>query len=152
MTCSPPSTRRGCCSPSAAGAGGNRVHVLTRADNRRTRLGSREACLFKTYHGIPFSEVIPKILRLAGHWSRGLAQYERVLRTFAWITGDKPIGDYEHTDVAKYKNALLQMPRDYRRAKDFDKPFEKVALTLKVSGGNARSISPNYPLFVQTVP
>ena len=105
---------------------------------------ARDDCLFKTYHTTRFSEVIPKILRLAraaGHWNRGLAQYERVLRTFAWVTGDKPLGDYDHADVAKFKNALLEMPRDYRPAKDFERPFDEVAATLKVTPANARSVN-----------
>jgi len=103
-----------------------------------------EKCVFKTYHATRFSEVIPKVLRLAqraGHWNRGLAQYERVLRTFAWVTGDKPLGDYNHADVAKFKNALLEMPRDYRPSKDFERPFEEVAKTLKVTQSNARQIN-----------
>lgn len=119
----PPSPVTGSSTPIAAGA-----------DN----------CLFKTYHTTKFSEVIPKILKLArnaGHWNRGLAQYERVLRTFAWITGDKPLGDYNHTDVAKFKNALMDMPRDYRPAKDFDRPFDEVVKTLKVSNNTRRSVN-----------
>lgn len=99
--------------------------------------------VFKRHHATRFSEVIPKILKLAqlaGHWNRNLGQYERVLRTFAWITGDKALGDYDHADVAKYKNALLQMPRDYRPAKDFDRPFDEVAQTFKITN-NARSIN-----------
>lgn len=88
----------------------------------------------------PFQKIV-KLARLAGHWNRGLAQYERVLRTFAWVTGDKPLGDYNHTDVAKYKNALLQMPRDYRPAKDFERPFDNVISILTVANGNARSIN-----------
>ena len=100
--------------------------------------------MFKTYHATRFSEVIPKILRLArrsGHWNRGLAQYERVLKTFAWVTGDKPLGAYDHTDVAKFKNALLDMPRTFRPSKDFDRPFEEVAETFAVTSGNARSMN-----------
>jgi integrase len=103
-----------------------------------------EACVFITHHSTRFSEAIPKILKLAraaGHWTRGLAQYERVLRTFAWVTGDKALGDYNHTDVAKFKNALLQMPRDYRPSKDFDRPFDEVAQEFKVTPANARSIN-----------
>lgn len=104
----------------------------------------KDDCLFKTYHATRFSAVIPKILRLAraaGHWNRGLAQYERVLRTFAWVTGDKPLGDYNHADVAKFKNALLEMPRDYRPAKDFERPFDEVIATLKVTPAAARSVN-----------
>lgn len=102
-----------------------------------------EQCVFKRRVEMPFSAVIPKILKLAqlaGHWNRNLAQYERVLRTFAWITGDKPLGAYNHSDVAKYKNALLQMPSDYRPAKDFGRPFEEVAKGFKITN-NARSIN-----------
>ena len=102
-----------------------------------------QPCVFKRYHAERFSDVIPKIIksaRLAGHWTRNLDQYERVLKTFAWITGDKPLGDYNHSDVAKYKNALLGIPRDYKPAKDFGRPFEEVAKTFKVIN-NARSIN-----------
>ncbi len=104
----------------------------------------RDDCLFKTYHATRFSAVIPKVLRLAraaGHWNRGLAQYERVLHTFAWVTGDKPLGDYGHSDVAKFKNALLEMPRTYRPSKDFQRPFDEVLATLKVTQANARSVN-----------
>lgn len=100
-------------------------------------------CVFKRYDATPFSAAIPKIIelaRLAGHWTRNLDQYERVLRTFAWITGDKPLGDYDHADVAKYKNALLRMPRDYKPAKDFNRLFEEVAKSFKITN-NARSIN-----------
>ena len=103
----------------------------------------KQECAFKRYHPERFSSVIPKIIenaRLAGHWTRNLAQYERVLRTFAWITGDKALGDYNHSDVAIYKNGLLRMPRDYKPAKDFGRPFEEVAKTFKVTN-NARSIN-----------
>ncbi len=101
-------------------------------------------CLSITYHGTRFSAVIPKILKLArqaGHWNRGLAQYERVLRTFAWITGDKPLGDYNHADVAKFKNAMLDMPSDYRPAKDFYRPFDEVVKTLKLTNDNKRFVN-----------
>ncbi len=109
-----------------------------------TSASSYPDCVFRTYHATRFSEVIPKILRLArrgGHWNRGLAQYERVLKTFAWVTGDKPLGAYNHTDVAKFKNALLDMPRTHRPSKDFDRPFVEVAETFAVTSGNARSMN-----------
>jgi len=64
-----------------------------------------DACEFKTYHSKRFSDAIPGILESArkrGHWNRGLAQYERVLRTFAWITGDKPLGDYNHCPSSEH--------------------------------------------------
>lgn len=108
--------------------------------------GSRtpDACEFKTYHSRRFSEAIPDILdraRTRGHWKRGLAQYERVLRTFAWITGDKPLGDYNHEDVADYSEALLKMPRDYRPSKDFDRPYQVVARAFPVTKVSARSLN-----------
>lgn len=100
-------------------------------------------CVFMRHHAARFSTVIPQIIeraRLAGHWTRNLDQYERVLKTFAWITGDKPLGDYNHSDVAKYKNALLGMPRDYKPAKDFDRPYAEVKKGFKITN-NARSIN-----------
>jgi len=103
---------------------------------------AQDACEFKTYHSKRFSDAIPGILESArkrGHWNRGLAQYERVLRTFAWITGDKPLGDYNHEDVADFTEALLDMPRTYRPAKDFGRPYKEVARSFKVSKANARS-------------
>lgn len=103
-----------------------------------------QACVFRQYHPERFSSVIPEIIelaRLAGHWTRNLAQYERVLRTFAWITGDKPLGDYNHSDVAKFKNGLLRMPRLYKPARDFGRPFDEVVTTLKVTSENARSFN-----------
>ncbi|MDT0576918.1 hypothetical protein RM533_12140 [Croceicoccus sp. F390] len=109
-------------------------------DNEHTTLD----CVFVEYHSQRFSEVIPKIIRTAFGaklWNRGLAQYERVLRTFAWITGDKPLGDYNHADVAKFKNGLLRMPRDYRPAKDFDRSFEEIAETFPLTKKNARSLN-----------
>ena len=105
---------------------------------------AHEACEFKTYHSRRFSEAIPDILdraRTRGHWKRGLAQYERVLRTFAWITGDKPLGDYNHEDVADYSEALLKMPRDYRPSKDFTRPYQEVARTFPVTKVSARSLN-----------
>jgi integrase len=129
-------------SPSAVPA----LPSLAALESQTANPGAAEQpeCVFQTYHAARFSEVIPRILklaRLAGHWTRGLGQYERVLRTFAWITGDKPLGDYNHTDVAKFKNALLQMPSDYRPAKDFKRPFEEVAQTFQLNRHNTRSIN-----------
>ncbi len=108
------------------------------------RSPTNEACEFKTYHARRFSEAIPDILdraRTRGHWKRGLAQYERVLRTFAWITGDKPLGDYNHEDVADYAEALLKMPRDYRPSKDFERPYQEVAQTFPITKVSARSLN-----------
>lgn len=108
------------------------------------RAPPHDACEFKTYHSRRFSEAIPDILdraRLKGHWKRGLAQYERVLKTFAWITGDKPLGDYNHEDVADYAEALLRMPRDYRPSKDFGRSYQEVAQNFPVTKVSARSLN-----------
>lgn len=56
-----------------------------------------------------------------------------MLRTFAWVRSDKPLGDCNHADVAKFKNALLEMTRNYRPAKDFERPFDEVVATLTVT-------------------
>jgi len=122
----------------------NTLSEVDRREEERTHTETATPpTVFYRYCATRFSEVIPKILEVAkrtGHWNRNLSQYERVLQTFAWITGDKPLGDYNHSDVGKYKNALLQMPRDYRPAKDFGRPFGEVAETFKITN-NARSIN-----------
>lgn len=105
---------------------------------------THDACEFKTYHSKRFSEAIPDILIIArkrGHWNRGLAQYERVLRTFAWITADKPLGEYNHEDVADFTEALLDMPKEYRPAKDFNRPYKEVARSFAVTKVSARSLN-----------
>lgn len=68
---------------------------------------------FVLFEARRFSEVIDNIiaeLKAEGTWSGNTAQQRRIMQTFAWITGDKPLGAYNHLDVAAFKNGLLRMP------------------------------------------
>jgi hypothetical protein len=64
-----------------------------------------------------FSEVIDDVvatLRKEKRWRGACAQQIRIARTFAWITGDKRLGDYNHLDVDIYKRALRRIPGNVR--------------------------------------
>jgi hypothetical protein len=76
-----------------------------------------------------FSEVIGEILEKASRrkrWNGGLHQYERVLLTFAWITGDKQLGNYNHLDVEKFADGLPSMPKDFRPKQYMHRDFQEV--------------------------
>lgn len=68
---------------------------------------------FVVYEARRFSEVIDDViteLKAEGIWSSDTSQQRRIMQTFAWITGNKPLGDYNHLDVAAFKKALLRIP------------------------------------------
>lgn len=47
-----------------------------------------------------FSEVIDKVaaaMKPEKRWTGDISQEARVMRSFAWITGDKAVGDYSHS-------------------------------------------------------
>lgn len=94
-------------------------------------------CPFIGYDPRPFSEVIENILanlKLEGIWKGGVSQQRRIMQTFAWITGDKPLGAYSHLDVAKFKNGLLKLPKNFRfgspTAGAMSRPFDDVLAEL----------------------
>lgn len=64
-----------------------------------------------------FSEAIDDIiaeLKAEGTWSGDVSQQRRILETFAWITGDKRLSEYNHLDVAVFKRGLLRIPQGFR--------------------------------------
>jgi integrase len=64
-----------------------------------------------------FSEVIDDLvatLRKEKRWKGACTQQIRIARTFAWITGDKRLCDYNHLDVDVYKRALRRIPGNVR--------------------------------------
>ncbi|MDE0878870.1 MAG: hypothetical protein OSB00_09455 [Sphingomonas bacterium] len=71
---------------------------------------------FVIFDSRPFSAAIDDIvaeLKAEGIWSGDCAQQRRIMQTFAWITGDKPLGAYTHLDVAAFKKALLRIPVNF---------------------------------------
>lgn len=90
-------------------------------------------CAFITYDERPFSLVIDDIveqLRREGVWSRSNDQPRRILQTFAWITGDKRLGDYSHMDVDAFKQGLMRLPKDFKFGPVMTRPFSEVVAEL----------------------
>ena len=68
---------------------------------------------FQVYDARPFSSVIGDVLadlKADGIWKGDLKQQRRIMETFAWITGDKPLGTYTHLDAAAFKKGIQQLP------------------------------------------
>ena len=68
---------------------------------------------FQVYDGRPFSTVIGDVLsdlKADGIWKGDLKQQRRIMETFAWTTGDKPLGAYTHLDAAAFKKGIQQLP------------------------------------------
>ncbi len=68
---------------------------------------------FQVYDPRPFSAAIGDILsdlKTDGIWKGDLKQQRRIMETFAWITGDKPLGAYTHLDAAAFKKGIQKLP------------------------------------------
>lgn len=103
---------------------------------------AQEDCPFLIYDPRPFSEIIePTIAELKGQgrWNSCLDQARRALKTFAWITGDKPLGDYNHLDVNAYKQGLLRLHRDFKFKANWHRPFDEVVAECVVPKGKERT-------------
>ncbi|WP_285711103.1 hypothetical protein [Erythrobacter oryzae] len=77
-----------------------------------------------------FSEAIDEIaaaMKAEKRWTGDISQQVRVMRSFAWITGDKALGDYTHLDVGEFKKALQLLPKGFQWHDHFDQPYEVVA-------------------------
>lgn len=71
---------------------------------------------FVVYEARRFSEVIDDViaeLKAEGIWSSDTSQQRRIMQAFAWITGNKPLGEYNHLDVAAFKKGLLRIPKKF---------------------------------------
>jgi len=103
---------------------------------------------FKYRDNRRFGEMIGDILsalKKDGVWKGDVSQQRRILETFAWITGDKALGDYNHLDVAAFKQGLQELPGDFRfgklhKAGAMARPFEyaKAEVRAKADGQAAK--------------
>ena len=78
-----------------------------------------------------FSEVIDEVcaaLQAKNDWNADLSQRKRIMKSFAWITGDKRLCDYRPSDIVRYKAALTNLPSDFRWSDHMGTPAEE-ALT-----------------------
>ena len=90
-------------------------------------------CPFAIYDSRLFSEIIEDVLfelKQDKVWKGDLKQQRRIMQSFAWITGDRELGSYDHRDVARFKNGLKQLPTTFRFGTPtkgaMSRPFEEV--------------------------
>lgn len=72
---------------------------------------------FRIFDDRRFSEIIEEViaeLKAEGAWKSDFTQKRRIMWTFAWITGDRPLGSYNHTDVVAFKRGLMRLPVDFK--------------------------------------
>jgi hypothetical protein len=77
---------------------------------------TRQDCLFQIHEKRRFSQIIDEIiddLKQDGVWKGDTKQQRRIMETFAWITDDLPLGDYNHTHVAAFKKGLQKLPAKF---------------------------------------
>lgn len=78
---------------------------------------ANDDCLYLERDPRRFSEIIEPIIadKLAGgEWNPDMAQRRRVMQSFAWMTGDKPLCDYRPSDIETYCRALTRLPVDFK--------------------------------------
>lgn len=89
-----------------------------------------------------FSEIIEPTLdslKKDGKWRGDVSQQRRIMQTFAWITGDKALGDYNHLDVTTFKEGLQSLPGNFMFGSLYERgamarPFADARADLIASG------------------
>jgi hypothetical protein len=72
---------------------------------------------FLIYDSRRFGDIIEDViaaLKAEGVWKEGYEQKRRIMQTFAWITGNRELGTYDHRDVATFKSGLMKLPTTFR--------------------------------------
>ncbi|MBX7481459.1 hypothetical protein [Qipengyuania qiaonensis] len=108
----------------------------------------RSESQFLIYDARRFGDVIEEILRelkAERIWKGDLRQQRRVIQTFAWITGNRELGSYDHRDVKAFKNGLLRLPKGFRYGTltkgSMAQPFSEVVAALPpVAPGEGRNM------------
>ncbi|WP_324751194.1 hypothetical protein SH591_07555 [Sphingomonas sp. LY54] len=92
---------------------------------------------FLIYDDRRFGDVIERVitaLKAEDVWKEGYDQKRRIMQTFAWITGNRELGSYDHRDVAAFKTGLMQLPTTFRFGTltkgAMARPFHEVVLEL----------------------
>jgi len=92
---------------------------------------------FVIYDDRRFGDVIETTLaelKAEGVWKGDCDQQRRIMQTFAWITGNRELGSYDHRDIAAYKAALLRLPVTFRFGNPtrgaMTRPFDEVLSEL----------------------
>ena len=95
-------------------------------------------CPFAIYDSRRFSEIIEDTLATLKRkqvWKGDLRQQRMILECFAWMTGDRELGSYDHRDVETYVQRLLLIPaRAFRfgtlKKGNMSRPLEEVRKEL----------------------
>lgn len=95
-------------------------------------------CPFAIYDSRRFSEIIEDTLASLKRkkvWKGDLRQQRMILECFAWMTGNRELGSYDHRDVERYVQRLLLIPaRGFRfgtlKQGNMSRPFEEVQKEL----------------------
>lgn len=102
-----------------------------------TNVPEREEGQFLFFDHRRFGDIIDEViteLKSEGSWKGDCSQQRRIMATFAWITGNKTLGSYNHLDVSAFKRGLQRLPVSFRfgsaRAGAMAEPFEQVVATL----------------------
>jgi hypothetical protein len=72
---------------------------------------------FLIYDNRRFGDVIEDVIaamKAENTWKEGFDQKRRIMHTFAWITGNRELGSYDHRDVAAFKTGLMRLPTTFR--------------------------------------
>lgn len=96
------------------------VPVSAPVVGQRSISDERSHELFAASTPIRFSEQIESVLAqtmLKNRYKPDNGQRLRMLETFAWITGDKTMSDYEPSDIQAYVTAMANIPKDFRFGK-----------------------------------
>lgn len=82
--------------------------------------GGGEHWLFAKTSTVRFSEQIDELERdmfEKNRWQPDNGKTRLMLQSFAWLTGDKIMSDYEPADIIKYKNSLSRVPKNFQWGK-----------------------------------
>ncbi|WCP15052.1 hypothetical protein sphantq_03507 [Sphingobium sp. AntQ-1] len=108
---------------------------------------AQSECLFMIYDDRRFGDVIDDViaeLKADGVWKGQTHQQRRIMETFAWITGNRPLGSYNHMDAPRFKQGIQKMPTSFRFGSltegAMSRPFEDVVAELPaLAPGDRRS-------------
>ncbi|WP_394440070.1 hypothetical protein ACGGKE_03505 [Sphingobium naphthae] len=92
---------------------------------------------FFEYEPRRFSEVIDEViaeLRADKIWKVDTSQQRRIMMCFAWVTGDRPLGAYNHLDAGHFKKCLQKIPKDFQfgtfEEGPMSRPFDEVLAAM----------------------
>lgn len=92
--------------------------------------------LFATNSRRRFSEIIEEAIEYLAEdrgWKEGLEQRRAIAERFAWLTGDKALGDYTEADIQDFLHKLRQIPKTVSFGRLYAsglmaKPFEEAEI------------------------